>query len=240
VPSASGSSVSGGSLHLDGVGYVDIPFGAANPFGGTQDFSISMRFRTSDKGLLISSSEPCDVSGCEMSMNVYTANVENPGGVLYDNINVGWMGAGTDLNDGQWHHMVTTYDSATLQHHIYADGMAETWADLEGVWDPNITDITTHTVRIGYTYCDDTLAATGQFIGDIDDIRIYDYPLTHSHAMWLTGEVNDVYFGLDSAANLVPKTPDDQTYDANNPDIVNFIDYGLLTDHWLEGPTLWP
>ena len=239
-PSSSGSSVASGDLYLDGVGYVDIPFGAANPFGGTQGFSISMWFKTSADGLLISSSEPNDVSGCEMSMNVYTGEVENPGEVLYDNVGIGWMGAGTLLNDGEWHHIATTYDAATLQHHIYADGTPETWPDpADTIWDPNITDIATHTVRIGLTYCDDALASAGQFVGYINDVQIYNHPLSHGNVLFLAGKAEPTYFPLDSQANLFPKDGP-YGFDPNDRNIIDFRDYSILADHWLEGPTLWP
>jgi hypothetical protein len=237
--STSGASTPSGTLSLDGVGYVDIPFGTASPFGGTQDFSISMWFMTSaDQVLLISSSEPNDVSGCDMAMNVYVGEVENPGEVVYDSVGINWMGAGTLLNDGEWHHMVTTYDAATLQHHIYANGVPETWPPPEeAIWDPNITDITTHTVRIGWTYCDDAGYPDGQFVGYIDDVRIYDYPLSQNEVMYLGG--GTLYVPLVSPANFVPKVGP-FGWNPNNVDMINFKDYTILADHWLEGPTLWP
>ena len=252
--STSGATLSGGELHLDGVGYVDIggDFNSLGLFGGTQDFSIAMWFKTSADGILISSSEPNDASGCDMSMNVYVGEYVNPAEVLYDNVGIGWMGASTLLNDGEWHHMATTYDAATLQHHIYADGVPEEWAGDEGltedIWDPNITDITTHTVRIGFTYCDDALASSAQYVGDINDVRIYDFALKHSHVLALAGVVDMQYFSLDSPANYVPKDPCDSAdpnlgsgvFDPNNVDIINFKDYAVMANNWLEGPILWP
>jgi hypothetical protein len=249
--SFSGAEVADGVLTLDGVGYVDIggDFNQVGLFGGTQDFSIVMWFKTSADGILISSSEPNDTAvGCDMSMNVFTGDIENPDEVVYDNVGIGWMGAGTLLNDGEWHHMATTYDASTLAHHIYADGVPETW-DTEGnIWDPNITDIVTHTVRIGFTYCDDALTSAAQYVGDINDVRIYDFALTHSHVLALAGVVDMQYFPLTTLANLEPKDPCDSAdpnlgsgvFDPNNVDIINFKDYAVMANNWLEGPILWP
>jgi len=253
------ATTSGGYLTLDGVSYVDIPFGAANPFQGATDFSIAMSFKTTQPGMLISSSkaDPCDVTEAEYdrAMSVYPVQgpwlaegVDSGEVVVYENNfwNWTWSDPVAAVLDDQWHHMVVTYDAdgtwtgfdTTGLFKVYLDGVPPS-QDMSG--DPNIPNIHLDTVRIGDTFNPDIeTEGITEFVGDIDDVRIYDYPLTLANALWLAGEVNDVYFELDSAANLVLKTPDDQTYDANNPDIVNFIDYGLLAEHWLEGPTLWP
>ncbi|MHC4500962.1 MAG: LamG-like jellyroll fold domain-containing protein, partial [Planctomycetota bacterium] len=251
------ATTSGGHLTLDGVSYVDIPFGAANPFDGSQDFSIAMSFKTTQPGMLISSSkaDPCDVTEAEYDRAMSVYPIQGPwlgegvdsGDVVYENNywNRTWSDPLAAVLDDQWHHMVVTYDAdggwsgfdPTGLFKVYLDG-APPSQDMSG--DPNIPNIHLDTVRIGDTFNPDIEAAgITEFVGEIDDVRIYDYPLTLANAQWLAGEVNDVYFGLDSAANLVPKTPDEQTYDANNPDIVNFIDYGLLADNWL-AEQLWP
>ena len=77
------------------------------------------------------------------------------------------------------------------------------------------------------------------FKGDMDDIRIYDYTLTVGEVMSIAGMEGEVYFPNRSVANIVPVTPPPTTYDPNNPDIVNFLDYDLMADNWL-AEFLWP
>ncbi|MHC4423868.1 MAG: hypothetical protein ACYSWR_04265, partial [Planctomycetota bacterium] len=55
-----GATVSGGNLVLDGsaTSYVDIPFGAANPFDGSKDYIIEVRFQTSTSHVILLTSCP--------------------------------------------------------------------------------------------------------------------------------------------------------------------------------------
>ena len=187
--------VSGGVLAMSGAGYMDLPalFGAVNPFDGSGDFTIQMDFKTTGPAILISSSKefPADTPSWDNAMAVYAAEVYEPSEVVYDNCWVGWMGSGTHpIFDSQWHHMVTIYDAETLVHHLYVDGVPESWAEPEdAAWDPNIPNIAEDTVRIGSTYNPDVYVSGGSdFIGDIDNVRIipddsvivdmgYHYPL---------------------------------------------------------------
>ena len=57
----------------------------------------------------------------------------------------------------------------------------------------------------------------------------------------------EVYTGNMSPANIVPKDPNDSedpnlaefAFDPNNMDIVNFVDYRMMAENWLE-QHLWP
>jgi len=42
------------------------------------------------------------------------------------------------------------------------------------------------------------------------------------------------YMPNTSPANIFPKLPPPTSYDPNDPDIVNFRDYRVLADNWLE------
>jgi hypothetical protein len=39
---------------------------------------------------------------------------------------------------------------------------------------------------------------------------------------------------------LNPKVGDEGVYNPANVDIIDFLDYDVIADHWLEGPILWP
>jgi len=47
------------------------------------------------------------------------------------------------------------------------------------------------------------------------------------------------YVPLETPANLVPKDPPGAPFDPGNLDIVNFKDYAILADNWLD-EFLWP
>lgn len=72
--------------------------------------------------------------------------------------------------------------------------------------------------------------------GIIDEVRYYDYALSLVELEVLAGLVapgTDVYKSVPSPANVIdPEPPLSRS--------VNLYDYGVIADHWLEGPTLWP
>ena len=81
------------------------------------------------------------------------------------------------------------------------------------------------------------------FTGRIDDVRIYNKSLGVGEVLGLAGVSTSFYAPLEVPTNLVVRVPDpatDPNYYPSNPDIVNFQDYDVLAEHWLEGPILWP
>ncbi|MHC4500922.1 MAG: LamG-like jellyroll fold domain-containing protein [Planctomycetota bacterium] len=86
------------------------------------------------------------------------------------------------------------------------------------------------------------------FNGRIDDVRIYDYPLSKGQISWLAGVTDPVYDPLPSPANLLPKDPCDSAdpnlgsgaFDPNNIDVIDFRDFSIMANDWLVGPILWP
>jgi hypothetical protein len=167
--------------------------------------------------------------------------------VVYENNQLDWTWSDTipAVFDNQWHHVVATYDAdagegGTGLVKVFLDGNPPSHVTN---MDPNIPNIHLDTVRIGDTFNPD-IKGEGilAFDGQIDNVRIYDYPLSLANSLWLKGETELTYFSLDSAANFVPKVPDDQVVNPNNLDIINFKDYAIMADNWLglEEPTLWP
>ena len=83
------------------------------------------------------------------------------------------------------------------------------------------------------------------FNGKVDDIRMYKRTLTVGEVYGIAGMSGEVYVPNTSVANISPKDPClsepnyRDTYDPNNPDIVQFLDYEILASNWLE-EYLWP
>jgi hypothetical protein len=231
-------SVHDGILTLDGTNFVDIPLGVNNPFDGSQDFSIVMEFRSTEGGILISSAREIGAMTEEEysvfhPMAVYMLTDELEGEVFYDNFWISSAGAGGETGtghnpgDGEWHIFAVTYDAdeELIDIHLW-DGEDWSW---QGWWNPAIPAIEEDTVRIG-----GSLNATfpyeidvGDFVGDLDNIRIYDKVLTEIEIRWLAGETDPVvYFPLDSVANLYDEEPE-------NSKMINFKDFAVIADEWL-------
>ncbi|UCF43286.1 MAG: hypothetical protein JSV99_12065 [Planctomycetota bacterium] len=269
-PSGSLWHVANGYLTIEAEGgYVDIPFGANNPFHGPNDFSVVMEYRSSALAntALLTSTDPClptewDLPGIDyealfglyspMSLSI---NQEDPGGptppeltFMYANFFVD----GTDVNKtdaagiGAWHYVAATYDADGGQQG--ATGLVTVYIDgIKGATplaiDPNIPEDPNYdVVRIGdasnQLHKDDM--GFGTHIGDINEVLIFDVALTESEVYYLSGIMVPTYKPNTSLANVVPKSPPGGPYDANNPDIVNLLDFGLLGEYWLEAPLLWP
>jgi len=121
---------------------------------------------------------------------------------------------------------------------VYLDGTPGDAAN----YDPNIpVDSIDDVVRIGTSinalHMEDIESAA--YVGDINDIRIYDSALSHAEVLYLAGIADPTYFPNESPANLVPKVPPGAPFDANNVDIVNFRDYAVMANNWLR-QILWP
>jgi hypothetical protein len=179
----------------------------------------------------------------------------------YDN----WFKGGTNVAKseiggiGSWHSVAVTYDadggtcpdepwdpnacppgSVTGLFTVYIDG---TKGPDPANYDPNIpVDANHDIVRIGDGYNplhpEDWGFTT--HIGDINEILIYDVALTEGEVYYLSGITDPTYVANTSVANVVPKSPPGGPYDANNMDIINFLDYEKLAERWLTGPYLWP
>ena len=67
------------------------------------------------------------------------------------------------------------------------------------------------------------------FGGNIDDVRIYSYSLSPAEVL---------YMGLQGAGSQYLSLEAWRT-DADGDDIINFVDYGIMADNWLE-ELLWP
>ena len=90
----------------------------------------------------------------------------------------------TQVDDGAWHHVAFTYDASTGDARVFVDGTEEDTATTR------TDDITTEFSCIGRI--EDTAGSYEDFVGNIDDVRVYDRTLSSS-------EVQQIY---DSTENL--------------------------------------
>jgi len=96
----------------------------------------------------------------------------------------GYIQGDSNVNDGVWHHVaVTVQENATISYPevvLYLNGIDDTRPST----DPDMFDITANVdVSIG-------CRATNNdrfFMGQIDDVRIYDYALLDAEVAWLAG-----------------------------------------------------
>ena len=66
--------------------------------------------------------------------------------------------------------------------------------------------------------------------GWIDDVQIYDYALTSS----------EIVYVAQGSTGMVWKELEPWRSDVYDDDIVDFKDYSIMANSWLEGPILWP
>jgi hypothetical protein len=223
--------VQNGVLALDGASFVDIPFGADNPFDGTSDYSLALDFQTDAAGTLFSSAR--DENGDNHALALFIANGENAeeGAVVLDHFWIGLTEAGAESFDGEWHTAVVTYSAEDQTIIVYLDGDAgEPWevdADL-----PIIPDAQDDTVRIGssvnpnYPYGlpdapDPEFVTDGHFVGSIDNLRIFAFTLSDDQAAELP--------------DAIPTHP----ADLNGDGIVNQADKDIVEAN-LGTESVWP
>jgi hypothetical protein len=131
--------------------------------------------------------------------------------------------------DGKWHHIAAVYDDINWID-FYVDGVlaGHHWArpwDWVGTIGTNNYDIfigaNSGEIQGGGSYGD---VLTG-WKGRIDDVRIYDSSLTPN-------EISIVMYG-----GMPPVPPEPWPPDLNGDLIINFLDYAILADGWLEDET---
>jgi len=115
---------------------------------------------------------------------------------------------------GAWNHWAFTKNANTGVMAIYHDGIL--WHSGEGFYG-TISGITDVEIANGYD---------GGYIGQIDDFRVYDRALSEGELRYITG-LGETYIPLDSPADIYDGEPPRQKK-------VNFRDYALMADNWLQ------
>jgi len=226
----------GNVLECDGDGdYVEIP--GSNTPGGVFDIRNAITLSAWIKLSVIENEWPAIIAKGDDNWGWRIARMGKDGEVLefcaagisggalepYGNV-VGSV----PVVDGLWHHAAGVYDGSKVC--VYVDGIVDNCENGSG---PIDTSDHSH-VWIGSNEGTPTKTA---WTGYIDDVRVYNCALQSGEIAVLAGKEGSIYVPLSVPANLVnlvPKDPPGGPFDPNNLDIVNFLDYGKLAEHWLE------
>ena len=172
----------GGSYTFDGVDdYIDIPDSASFDFTGGDTFSISIWFKstgtTSDRQFFVSKYTGGSAPG-------YYLDYSGSGGtpieafrlIIYDDVDTtaGILTTGSLSShiDGAWHHLVAVFDGASSSNSkMYIDGAEEATGQI------NQTGNFSNAESL---YIGDYVVSNIPFKGDLDDIAIFDKPLSAS------------------------------------------------------------
>jgi len=211
--------VDGNAIDLDGIGdYVSIP--DSNTPGGVFDIndaitvSAWMKVTTFDKLYQTIIAKGDDSwrlarSGDNNWLEFAATGVSGGTDPVWGNV----IGR-TNVDDGQWHHVAGVYDGSKV--YLYIDGILDNREDASGA-----INNSSYNVYIGAN----EQILDREWDGRIDDVRIYDYGLSHAEIVNLAGE-SEVYQPVASPANLYDK-------EAKFSRKINFKDYAVMADRWL-------
>jgi hypothetical protein len=123
---------------------------------------------------------------------------------------------------GQWTHVAASFDATTAS--FYINGA------LTGSGAFSFGSDTGARVVFGAVEGD----GDNPFNGALDELRIYDRGLTQEQVAWLAGKTTTYTVPL-----YLLLTPQDAAIDMNSDGVIDFKDYAVLTDAWLD-QVLWP
>ena len=130
-----------------------------------------------------------------------------------------YVNAMTDVNDGNWHQVVGVYQQGGTAS-IYVDGTFQ-----NSIQSAPIAQIDVPFLVGGISYGD---TPTGMFDGFVDKLRLYDNALT--------SEEIQILFITDPSAPSGCIAPSwCEGADINKDGRVDFEDFAILANHWLEG-----
>jgi hypothetical protein len=149
-------------------------------------------------------------------------------------ITIGGSGAAEQIVDAPttlasgWHHVAVTIDADNDTISLYLDGEL-VGENTAATLDPNDLGVTTNN-WLGRSQW----AADAYFSGSLDDVRIYSRALSQDEVAYLAERST---FTQPLYLLLTPRDPNiSLLYDDG---IINFKDYAVLADEWLE-EVLWP
>jgi hypothetical protein len=122
------------------------------------------------------------------------------------------------VDDGEWHHVVGMRDGTALR--VYVDGIDDGATTIPAGYDLSGTSQANAFIGANWSY--ETSVVQKFFIGSIDDVRVYNYALTQNQILTVMA-----YIPLISPAELY-------NAEAQGSRVINFKDYAVLTDRWLE------
>lgn len=185
----------GGTITFTGEQEIVVPLLDANPFDGSQDFSIemvfSLGFHEEDEAghLLFSSANALDpTAGVEHSMSIFVTPESE---IIYDNFFVGDVAISPPeeiIDDGQFHNLLVTFQAPEeLGENPDEPNPGLMMMRFDDVWyeggeiAPNIVGIEDHEVIIGATLnedfpyeCEGLECWIRPLKGELDSVRVFD------------------------------------------------------------------
>jgi hypothetical protein len=233
---ASGGFQNSGCLEFSGLGDIVLDNDANTYLNGHGALTVSMWIKSdlinTDRGFIIA--EP-PVGGDKSITMRYDAAGASHGGTNVVKMGISTV-AGSDgpqlessenLQATSWQHVCMTWSSGDIIR-FYVNGAEDTPTGRNNEYQVGTTAGNSILV-IGKGGKD---GAVGQsWDGLIDDVRIYSYALSHNEVLTLA-DASEIYVPLVSVANFYDEEP-------ANFKKVNFRDYAVMMDEWLE-EKLWP
>ncbi|MHC4646588.1 MAG: LamG domain-containing protein [Planctomycetota bacterium] len=229
------NSKSGTSIHFSaGLGYsgVAIPNDVFVDYGLSEEITLSMWIMNvhpdeqPDSGAFMWEFREWDGSSPDAGDRVLAVEVSGGGDDygFHDDDDSVWYEHEWD-DHSEWQHYAFIRDAYSLK--IYVDGVLESVDNSSGnpMAVPGLLYLGISADRAPTN----TQGFHDGFTGNIDDFRIYSYALSYGEVVGLA-EKPSVYDAVDSVANL---------HEANEEETVNFKDFGVIADSWLE-EILWP
>jgi len=164
----------GKCLQLDGDGYLNIPSGVAEL--GEADFTITAWIKTTRIGVPILSKSNGNGRWEENEKEMYVSDsdsseADNDGTIEYVGHGCDWIRGSSRVDDGKWHHVAISWDIDEKKGLVYIDGQEGTEVVGFNGRSDNAADI----VRIGFS---ESSHSSGNFVGRIDDVAIFDVTLS--------------------------------------------------------------
>ncbi len=131
----------------------------------------------------------------------------------------------------EWIHIACVYDNTNNNKSIYMNGVE----DRVVTTNPGSITATTHNTYIGARANSGNTGQEAFFSGMLDDVRIYNRPLLPGEVEFLADPIpgdGQLYIPVPSPAELYEAEP-------RGSRAVNFMDFAVLTQMWLE-EQLWP
>jgi len=205
------------AISLDGVDdLVDCGYDATLNITGAVSVSAWINVTTGARDQKVAGNQDGSTGGYKMG--VYSDNkvefeVRNPTNQSTNNRSVG---GGTVLTTGVWYHVVGVYSQGNYIR-TYVNGKL----DRQLVTTAKL-GLSSGTLKLGR----EPSGLSSFFSGKLDDVRVYNYALTEAEIMSLAG-AGAVYVPVTSPANISDLEPVLEKK-------VNFKDYSLLANKWLE------
>ena len=223
---------SGQAINLSGDDYIDLSNPPSLDFG-TGDWTISAWIKTTQAGTEDENKGTIYANGGDQTDGIrYTlATNEVTSGMITlttdDNITKVQATGNTVVNDNVWHHVAGIRNGTQLL--VYVDGALDGTGTLPAGYD--LSGTTQHNAYIGVITDNRDGTLIKYFTGLIDDVQIYNYALSDTDILSVAG-LTEMYHPVTSPANISNDEP-------ANSRSVNFRDFAVLADEWLQ-QLVWP